>query len=105
METEICETCNQPKTMYYKLYCHKCEKPKIETLHFYNLLRCLYHIEANGHPGYKKRMIDKLSEDIGVNDSYIVVSNDINDDADADINLLFKTFEIKEEYMTFYVSW
>jgi len=34
METEICETCNQPKTMYYKLYCHKCEKPKIETLHF-----------------------------------------------------------------------
>jgi len=50
-------------------------------------------------------MIDKLSEDIGVNDSYIVVSNDINDDADADINLLFKTFEIKEEYMTFYVSW
>ena len=50
-------------------------------------------------------MVDKLSDDIGVNDSYIVVSNDINDDADADIKLLFDTFDIKEEYMTFYVSW
>lgn len=101
MEQELCKICNQPKEMYYKLYCHRCEKPERETLDFYNLYRCLYHIEAIGNPGYKDRMWEKLVDDIEGNDTHFMVENK----DEPDFNLLFETFNITEEYMTFFVSW
>ena len=64
MSEKLCEKCNQPKQMYYELFCPRCEKPKIETKQFYNLFKCMYHIEAIGNPGFKKRFWDNISDDV-----------------------------------------
>ena len=104
MDKPICEKCNQPKEMYYELFCPRCDKPEIETKKFYNLFRCMYYIEANGNLGYKERLWDYIVNDIQGNDSFIeLYNNDV--DGHKDIKLLFDIFNIKEESMTFYVSW
>lgn len=104
MKTEICEKCNQPKKMYYQLFCPRCDKPELETRSFYNLFRCMYYIEANGNPGYKERLWDYLVEDVQGNDSYIEIWREQGDD-NEDIKLLFDRFDIKDETYLFYVSW
>lgn len=103
MELELCEKCNNPKKIYYGAFCPLCDKPEIETKEFYNLFRCMYHIEALGNPGYKKRMWEYLFDDILGNDSFLTLANECDDN--EDIKLLFDTFNIKDETMLFYVSW
>ena len=104
MEKQICKKCNQPKEMYYKLFCPRCDKPQLETKSFYNLFRCMYHIEAIGYPGYKDRLWDKISEHIHGNDSFIeIYKNEC--DVNEDIKLLFDTFNLKDQSVSFYVSW
>lgn len=104
MEEKICTSCGRKKEMYYGLWCPICEKPLPESMDFYNLYRCMYHIEALGNPGYKDRMWRKIAADIQGNDSFIEIYKDW-DPEDGDIELLFDTFNIKEESMQFYVSW
>ena len=104
MSEKLCEKCNQPKKMYYELFCPRCQKPGIETREFYNLFRCMYHIEAIGNPRYKERLWDKISMDIQGNDSFYEIYREW-DPEDEDIKLLFDTFDIKEDSMTFYISW
>jgi hypothetical protein len=104
MEQEVCEKCNNPKKIYYGAFCPLCDKPQIETKEFYNLFRCMYHIEALGNPGYKKRMWENLSDQIQGNDSFIEIYNE-ECDSDEDIKLLFDTFDIKDESISLFVSW
>jgi len=103
MDEKICTSCGRQKEMYYKLWCPICEKPIIESVEFYNLIKCLDHIEAIGHSGYKDRMWNYIMDYVQGNDSMIHLYND--NEANEDIKLLFDTFDIKEEMMDFYVSW
>jgi hypothetical protein len=64
----------------------------------------MYYIEANGNPEYKERLWDLISDDIQGNDSYYEMFRNWHP-ANKDVELLFNTFDIKEETMTFYVSW
>lgn len=105
MEKEICEKCNQPKTMYYKQICFKCEKPEIETKQFLNLFKCMYHIEAIGNPGFKNRLWDHVTRyDTVHNDAFLYIWKEIGE-PNEDIDLLFDTFNIKDEGMLFFISW
>jgi hypothetical protein len=104
MEEQLCEKCNKPKQMYYKVFCPRCDKPQLETKSFYNLFKCMYHIEAIGSPGYKQRLWENLSDQIQGNDSFIQIYEEECDE-NEDIKLLFDTFDIKEESVSFYVSW
>ena len=104
MTSEICSKCNQPKKMYYKLWCPRCDKPKVEDMKILNLLKCLHHIEAIGNPGYKERVWNYLSDSIQGNESIVALYNEQTDD-NKDIKLLFDIFDIKDESMLFFVSW
>jgi hypothetical protein len=101
MEKELCEKCNEPKDMYYKLWCPRCDKPQLETQEFFNFIRCVRHIEVIGNPGYKERVWNHIMDYVQGNDSMITLTNDES----KDIKLLFDTFDIKQESMNFFVSW
>ena len=106
MDEKICTSCGRQKQMYYGLWCPICEKPLAESTTFYNLYRCMYHIEALGHPGYKDRLWNYVCDANNVaNDVMIELYNDVSDEPNPDIKLLFDTFNIKEESMNFYISW
>jgi hypothetical protein len=54
-DQNICEKCGSEKIMHYRLYCPKCTKPEPEINITYDLLECLYYVEAHGHPGFKDK--------------------------------------------------
>ena len=77
-----------------------------ESTTFYNLFKCMYHIEALGHPGYKDRLWKHLCDYNNVaNDVMVEIWNEPEPEGNEDVKLLFDTFNIKEESMNFYISW
>jgi hypothetical protein len=101
---ETCEKCGTEKIMYYKIYCPKCTKPELEIVYRYNLLECLYHIEANDHEDFKEKFWKFFMDNYEFcNGTQIEIINDLG--SDPLIQELFKKIEIEDEIMTFYVSW
>lgn len=101
----LCELCGKSKIIYYREYCPICEKPQIKTMDYYNLLECLYYIEATGHSGFKDKFWDMLLELTNfTNDSTVELWNDI-DGKNPLLKELFDKMGIKDTTMTFEISW
>lgn len=107
----ICKTCKQPKTMYYKPWCPRCEKPEFESIKVLNLIQCLKHIETFG-VFTKDDMWSKFYDryEFG-NDSYFsfgYVKKEDRKHIDKEFlpiyDVIVKTFNIKERIL-FFVSW
>lgn len=107
----ICKKCKQPKTMYDKPWCPRCEKPEFESMKVLNLMQCLYHLEA----------LDILKKDDVwstlcnayefSNDSYFSFYPIKKEDRTEHYKMLVqfsdaivKTFNVKERIL-FFVSW
>ena len=103
MTENKCEKCETPKIMYYREYCPKCEKPKPKIQ--YNLIECLYYIEANGQPGFKEKFWDMLlDEEEVMNDTALKLWNDPTG-TNPLLKELFKKMKIKDKTMWFETSW
>ena len=101
----LCELCGKPKIGYYGIYCPRCEKPQPETMTCYNLHKCMYYIEATGHPGFKKKFWDMLLELTDfTNDSIIELWND-PDETNPLLKELFEKMDIKDNTALFRISW
>lgn len=110
----ICKGCGQPKEMYYKPWCPRCEKPQIEHVPTLNLLQVLRHLEARfpEAQGIKDGVWEGLIElDIirGNDTTFGWVANDEYMQAD---NAWFKRFDKYlqdiwgiDDFITFEVSW
>lgn len=111
---DICPNCNEAKEMYYVPWCPRCDKPKGETKLVFNFLKCVYHLEATGHAGIKKVLWEYLCDRniMKSNDSYMeIFFKTEEDDEDEDpkilraLKVLKESFDIKDDYCLFYVSW
>lgn len=101
----LCELCGKSKIMYYGEYCPRCEKPQPKTMTYYNLIECLYYIEATGHPGFKDKFWDMLLIMTNFkNDSKVTLCNEPAY-ADPLIKELFDKMGIEKEDMEFEISW
>ncbi len=101
----LCEACDKSKIMYYREYCPRCEEPRIKTMDYYNLLECLYYIEATGHPGFKAKFWEMLIDLTSfTNESTVELWNDI-DGSNPLLKELFDKMGIKDTTMTFEISW
>jgi predicted amidophosphoribosyltransferase len=101
---KICEKCNKPLIMYYKIYCPRCEKPEVEVLKYYNLIKCLYYIEVSWIPGFKNQFWEHLCKDYDfTNDSTIEIYND--EHSHSTVKTLFKKMGIKKDCYLFEISW
>jgi len=105
MDDKICTSCGREKQMYYGLWCPICEKPLPESTTFYNLLKCMYHIEALGHIGFKDRLWKELCDSYNFHNDITIELSNCDGESSKEMQLLFETFNIKEESMNFYISW
>lgn len=115
-----CNKCNQPQEAYYGAWCPRCDKPEITEVKTLNLIKTLSYIEAQGHPGFKDRVWERLCDwnYIKGNDSSFTYhfedyeedefSSDEDDDTDAstrrDEKLIKDTFNLGDQIL-FHVSW
>lgn len=119
MTTELCPTCNKAKAVYYGSWCPRCEKPEAKTVTFLNLFQALHHIQAQGHSGYKDRMLEVMRDDCRFgNDIYLDFhfGDMIQEEDDpetgvnyyafrqADLKLLKDTFDLGDQILL-YISW
>ncbi len=109
---EKCEKCGTELKVYYKWFCPKCEKPEPKVQTIYNLIRCLYYIEANGHPGFKKTAWDYIGETYNFSNDTVIgiycpTEEDITDYGDDSklISLIFEVFDIEGDTALFEISW
>jgi len=105
MEEKVCTSCGRDKQMYYGLWCPICEKPMPESTTFYNLLKCMYHIEALGHKGFKDKLWTEICYIHNVSNDIMIEISNCDGEGSDEVKLLFDTFKIKEESMSFYISW
>jgi len=102
---ELCKKCGKPMVMYYRVYCPRCEKPKLKTTEYYNLLECLYYVEATSHPGFTDKCWEYLvSKYDFANNSMVCIGNDPYDPNPL-IQELFEKMGIEDESMEFELSW
>ena len=112
----ICPQCSQPKRMYYKPWCSRCEKPEFVSLKTLNFLQCMYHLESVGHTGIEDRMHKHFVDggSIRGNDTYfsffaLPENPDVEEYGEQiikDYQLIQDTFGIKpEEHILFFISW
>ena len=98
--------------MYYKPWCPTCDKPKIRTIQYLNLYKCLMYLEAHGHKGVHDRVWDHMvDQGLIKNDTkfgYHFPEEDepyMKEQQIADMRLIKDTWEIEEDHIHFEVSW
>ena len=100
----ICETCQQPREMYYAPWCPRCEPPRVEPVPTLNLVKALRHLEVNGHAGIKDRLWHYLMDtysDSFRNDSWLSIElpgetkpDEMSADVFADFQTLKEVFGV-----------
>ena len=107
----ICPTCNLPKTMYYKPWCPRCEKPEFESIKVLNLMQCLKHMEALDilrKDDVWSTLIKRFEFSNDTYFSFNVIKKEDRKYIDKEFlpiyDAFIKTFNIKENIL-FFVSW
>jgi len=106
-----CEKCGSEKVMHYVKFCPKCDKPEPKTVKIYDLFKCMYYVQANGHPDFKNKLLRAIEEQRTVNNGIVIQiyrpeEGDVEmDPTYAAINTLFDTIGIEDDNAWFEISW
>lgn len=106
--TEICKKCSQEKEMYYGLWCPRCDVPEIVVTKELNFIQALEHLEAIGHKGIKGRLWEYATQFYSFsNDSlfWMHLEKVEFEQINKDLELIKKTWDIKEDGINMNVSW
>jgi hypothetical protein len=115
VKNETCKSCGGKMSMYYGLWCPKCDKPKINTKQSLNLIKALYHLEAIGNKGLKDKVwpilcdVYTFSNDSSF-DFYLPSDEEIAEDEVIPeiaelVRLVRDTWDIKKDSISMEVSW
>ena len=98
---ENCGDCGTKMVMHYSEFCPKCYIPKPKIIAEYDLLKCMYHVQALGYENFYKNLCEEIIDEIPNNHCSILLNTKMG----GLVEVLFNVCNIKDEEVFFQVSW